>query len=156
MSTEITIRQFRRTDSEAVVTLWKRCDLVRPWNDPDKDIERKLSDSPDLFLVMEQLQDPGTTQDANKSAPRLVGSAMAGYDGHRGWVNYLAIDPDCQKLGLGRQMMDFIEQHLEKRGCPKINLQVRDTNTDVLAFYKSLGYQVDAAVSLGKRLIPDD
>ena len=86
---------------------------------------------------------------------RLVASAMAGYDGHRGWVNYLAVVPDAQGLGYGRALMAHIEAALLARGCPKLNLQVRSSNTAVLAFYRQLGYAQDEAVSLGKRLIAD-
>jgi len=137
------IRPFRVSDRVAVVGLWSRCDLVRPWNDPDLDIDRKLADDGSGLVV-------GTIDDA------IVAAMMVGYDGHRGWVNYLAVDPDRRSLGLGRQMMEFAESWLLERGCPKLNLQVRTTNTDVLAFYESLGFVVDAATSLGKRLIVDE
>ena len=81
---------------------------------------------------------------------------MIGYEGHRGWVNYLAVKPALQGSGLGRQLMQRAEQELLQVGCPKLNLQVRETNQQVLDFYNAIGYKVDAAVSLGKRLIPDD
>ena len=142
---DYSIRVFRSCDTDAVVDLWQRCDLVRPWNDPHKDIARKQADSPDLFFVLESLPQPAG----------IVGSVMAGYEGHRGWVNYLAIEPSMRKLGLGRKIMAHVEQELLRCGCPKINLQVRETNQDVIEFYQSLGYQIDAAVSLGKRLISD-
>ncbi|SDZ51222.1 GNAT family acetyltransferase [Herbiconiux ginsengi] len=135
------IRPFRASDTEAVVALWDACGLTRPWNDPRKDIARKLTTQPELFLVAES----GT----------LVGTAMAGYDGHRGWVNYLAVDPDMQGRGLGRALMAEVEQRLEALGCPKVNLQVREGNEPVMEFYRAIGYTRDAAVSFGKRLIPD-
>jgi ribosomal protein S18 acetylase RimI-like enzyme len=140
---QVQLRAFEDRDRAEVISLWARCDLVRPWNDPDRDVDRKLADSPDGFVVAE---DDG----------RLVAVMMVGYDGHRGWVNYLAVDPGRRGHGLGRAMMDHAEAWLVTQGCPKLNLQVRATNTDVLAFYEALGYRVDAAVSLGKRLIPDD
>lgn len=137
------IRPFQTSDEAAVVDLWQRCDLTRPWNDPHKDIQRKLQVQPELFLVGEI---DGT----------LVASAMAGYEGHRGWVNYLAVCPQQRQRGLARQLMAHIETLLLAMGCPKLSLQVRDTNAAALAFYERLGYQVDASVSLGKRLIADD
>lgn len=149
IDTKLTIRCFSLADQQAVIDLWQRCDLLRPWNDPVKDISRKMVNSPTDFLVGEYPISKGDDQ------VEIVAAAMAGYEGHRGWVNYLAVDPALQGHGFGRDMMDHIEQMLVDRGCPKINLQVRETNTAVLAFYKAIGYEVDAAVSLGKRLIPD-
>lgn len=146
------IEIFRPADTDAVIDLWRRADLVRSWNDPYKDIQRKLADSPDLFFVLLQAAD----SQSEISVRNVVGTVMAGYEGHRGWVNYLAVDPALQRAGLGRKLMDHVEAVLLQRGCPKINLQVRETNTAVLEFYNSIGYRVDAAVSLGKRLIPDE
>jgi len=137
------IRPFQPADEAAVVELWQRCDLTRPWNDPHKDIQRKLKVQPELFLVGE-------------IDGQLVASAMAGYEGHRGWVNYLAVCPEQRQRGLARQLMAYIEEQLLAMGCPKLSLQVRDSNTAALAFYERLGYKVDASVSLGKRLIADD
>jgi ribosomal protein S18 acetylase RimI-like enzyme/AcrR family transcriptional regulator len=138
----VQIRPFRASDTDAVVALWQVCGLTRPWNDPRKDIARKLTVQPELFLVAER----GGT---------LVGTAMAGYDGHRGWVNYLAVDPAAQRRGLGHTLMAQVEQRLEALGCPKVNLQIREGNEPVMAFYRALGYARDGAVSFGKRLIPD-
>jgi ribosomal protein S18 acetylase RimI-like enzyme len=140
---DVLLRAFRESDRGAVVDLWRRCDLVRPWNDPDRDIDRKTADSPDGFVVAEL---DGV----------VVAAMLVGYDGHRGWINYLAVDPALRGHGLGRRMVEHAESWLLSQGCPKLNLQVRATNTDVLAFYEALGYQVDAAVSLGKRLVHDD
>lgn len=137
------IRAFARPDTEAVVALWKACGLVRPWNDPRRDIERKLTVQPELFLV------------AVDADGLVVGAGMAGYDGHRGWVNYLAVRPDLQGSGLGRTLMGEFEQRLAAMGCPKLNLQVRAGNEQVLGFYESLGYEPDHTVSFGKRLIAD-
>jgi ribosomal protein S18 acetylase RimI-like enzyme len=136
------IRAFVVADTEPVVALWRSAGLVVPWNDPYRDIERKLTVQPELFLVGES---DGT----------VVATAMVGYDGHRGWVNYLAVDPDRRGQRLGALLMAEAERLLAERGCPKLNLQVRSTNTGVIEFYRSLGYHVDEAVSLGKRLIPD-
>ncbi|WP_420369851.1 GNAT family acetyltransferase [Curtobacterium sp. L1-20] len=137
------LRAFTPADTDAVIALWEACELVRPWNDPRRDIARKLSVQPELFLVAE---DP---------AGAVVGAGMAGFDGHRGWVNYLAVRPDLQGSGLGRAFMAEFERLLTDLGCPKLNLQVRAGNEQVLGFYESLGYAPDHTVSLGKRLIPD-
>ena len=136
------IRSFKLQDEEAVVQLWIDCGLVVPWNNPRKDIRRKLKVRPDLFLVAHE-------------SNRIIATVMAGYEGHRGWINYLAVHPDYQGSGVGRRMMDEAEIRLRAEGCPKINLQVRRTNDGVIAFYKRIGYKVDDAVSLGKRLEPD-
>lgn len=138
----MSIRQFAAADTGAVVALWEACGLVRPWNDPHKDIERKLGVQPELFLVVED-------------ESRVIASIMIGYDGHRGWVNYLAVDPRERRKGLGRMLMQRAEAMLLERGCPKINLQVRAGNEAVLEFYRGIGYAEDAAVSMGKRLIAD-
>lgn len=136
------IRPFAPADEPAVIALWERCHLTRPWNDPRKDIARKLQVRPDLFLV-------GTLDG------EVVATVMAGYEGHRGWMNYLAVDPEHQRRGYGRGIVAAAEQLLRDAGCPKINLQVRTTNTEVIAFYQSLGYVLDDVVSLGKRLEHD-
>lgn len=140
------LRVFTPADTESVVALWEACGLVRPWNDPRRDIARKLSVQPELFLVAEDADDPGRP---------VVGAGMAGFDGHRGWVNYLAVRPDLQGSGLGRAFMTEFERLLTALGCPKLNLQVRAGNEQVIGFYESLGYADDHTVSLGKRLIPD-
>lgn len=136
------IRPFQQTDRSAVIQLWQDCGLTVPWNDPNKDIHRKCQVGAELFLVGEH-------------HGSIIASVMGGYEGHRGWVNYLAVDPGHQRQGLAKQLMHALELKLTALGCPKINLQVRNTNTSVLAFYQALGYQVDTAVSLGKRLISD-
>jgi ribosomal protein S18 acetylase RimI-like enzyme len=137
------IRAFDPADTEPVVQLWVECGLVRPWNDPRLDIHRKMTEQPELFLVGEV--------DA-----ALVATAMVGFDGHRGWVYYLAVTPDSRGAGYGRALMARAEELLIERGCPKINLLVRAGNEPVMEFYRSLGYAEDQAVSMGKRLIPDE
>ena len=136
------IQPYRESDRGAVVALWRESGLVRPWNDPVKDIHRKLRVQPDLFLV-------GTLDS------RLVATVMAGYEGHRGWINYLAVAKECRKQGIGRRLMGEAEARLRAAGCPKINLQIRSSNAEAVAFYRSLGFSMDDVVSLGKRLIPD-
>jgi ribosomal protein S18 acetylase RimI-like enzyme len=137
------IRPFRPDDEAAVIALWQRCDLVRPWNDPHKDIQRKLLVRPDLFLV-------GIVDD------HILASVMAGYEGHRGWLNYLAVDPAHQRRGHARAMVAEAERLLRAAGCPKINLQVRTSNNGVIEFYRKLGYAADEVTSMGKRLEQDD
>lgn len=143
------IRPFRREDTEAVIALWEACELTRPWNDPRKDIERKVGLQPDLFLV-------GCAEDAGDGGGAVVASVMVGYDGHRGWINYLAVAPERRRTGLARALVAAAEERLVALGCPKVNLQVRDTNTEAMAFWESLGFVPDKAVALGRRLIPDD
>jgi len=133
------IREFRESDREALLALWEVCGLVVPWNPPDRDIALKRAFQPDLLFVVER-------------DGQLVGSVMAGYEGHRGQINYLAVHPNVQGQGLGRDLMTFAEDRLRALGAPKINLQVRAANHDVIAFYETLGYRVDETVNLGKRL----
>ena len=137
------VRPYRPEDAAAVVQLWTACGLVRPWNDPLRDISRKLKVQPDMFLVAH-------------AHGRIVGTVMAGYDGHRGWINYLAVDPKHQGLGIGRRLMAEAETLLRGVGCPKINLQVRSGNADAIAFYKRIGFTEDDVISLGKRLECDE
>ena len=142
MASLVQTRAYRDADQNAVVTLWCECGLVRPWNDPAKDIQRKLRVQRDLFLV-------GTLNG------RLVATVMAGYEGHRGWINYLAVAGEYRGRGLGRRMMDEAEARLRAIGCPKISLQIRSSNTDAVAFYRALGFSVDDSLSMGKRLVED-
>jgi len=122
-----------------VVDLWRKCGLVVPLNDPLEDIQRKLEFQPDLFLV--GLLDG-----------RVVGSIMVGYEGHRGWINYLAVAPERQRRGYGRKLVLKAVDELKKMGCLKVNLQVRRSNTSVIEFYKHLGFKEDDVISLGMRL----
>jgi ribosomal protein S18 acetylase RimI-like enzyme len=135
----LTIRPFTADDQDALIALWQDCRLVVPQNDPVMDIAAKVRFQPDLFLVA--LLDG-----------RLVGTIMAGYEGHRGWINYLAVAPDRRRQGVGKALMGAAETALRALGCPKINLQVRRTNSSVIAFYRALGFNEDEVVSLGKRL----
>lgn len=142
----IKIRNFTATDTEAVISLWERCGLTRPWNNPYKDIQRKCDEldkgGTGWFWVAEQ-------------HGQVIAAVMAGYDGHRGSVNYLAVDPDIQGKGIGRLLMQRLEAELTAAGCPKVNLLVRSDNCDVLAFYRQLGYNADAVMPLFRRLIDD-
>lgn len=140
---ETTIRTFTELDTNDVVALWQACELTRPWNNPHKDILRKTTLKDNLFLVA-------------TINGELVGTVMGGYEGHRGWINYLAVSPAHQQRGLGRALMESIEHRLLALDCPKINLQIRETNADVIAFYEAIGFLDDNVKSYGKRLIPDN
>jgi ribosomal protein S18 acetylase RimI-like enzyme len=137
---EATIRPFDPSDHAAVVTLWSEVFPSEPqWNDPALIIQRKLQVQPDLFLV--------AILDG-----KVIGTVIAGYDGVRGWVHHLAVDPSQRRLGIGRSLMRAAEVALLKLGCPKLNLQVRADNPSVVSFYGAIGYAVEERISLGKRL----
>lgn len=138
------IRSFSYNDADQsqVTALWQACELTRPWNNPTRDIARKQSMQPAWFVVGEV-------------DGQVMASAMFGYDGHRGWMYYLAVSPQHQRQGHARALVTYGEALLKAAGCPKLNLLVRSGNQQVLAFYQRLGYGQDDVVSLGKRLIPD-
>jgi ribosomal protein S18 acetylase RimI-like enzyme len=137
------IRPFQNEDESALMDLWSKCELIRSVNDPAKDIRRKLAVNPEWFLV-------GIIEG------KVVASVMAGYEGHRGWINYLAVHPQHRLNGHGRQIMAEAERLLRAAGCPKINLQVRANNRAVVAFYERIGFRMDDVVSFGKRLEHDE
>jgi ribosomal protein S18 acetylase RimI-like enzyme len=139
---ELHIRPYQDKDEADVIDLWHRCNLLVSWNSPKSDIHRKARVNPELFLV-------GLIND------RVVGTAMGGYEGHRGWINYLAVAPDCRRRGFGERLMLAIEEKLRELGCPKINLQIRAGNADAIKFYECLGYSCDDVISMGKRLEKD-
>ena len=138
----ILIRPLQEADRAAVIDLWYRCNLVVPWNDPDLDISRKLHVRPEWFLV-------GT------SAGKVIATLMVGYEGHRGWLNYLAVEPGFRRRGIARLLVAHAEQLLREAGCPKICLQVRTGNTAALEFYRALDFFRDDVIGLGKRLVDD-
>ena len=140
MSAEI--RAFRTADEDAVVELWEQAGLTRPWNDPRADIRRKLSVQPELFLVAAD----GDT---------VVGTVMAGYDGHRGWLYYLASASSHRGRGIGRALVVEAERLLEAMGCPKVQLMVRPDNAGARGFYDALGYVPLETWATGRRLIVD-
>jgi len=134
------VRVYQESDEQAVIALWNRLLEPRaPHNDPALNIRKKLEVDRDLFFV--------ATLDE-----RVVGTVMGGYDGHRGWIYSVAVDTDCQRHGIGSALLRHVEAALIQRGCLKINLQVRATNTEVIAFYEQLGFEVEEIVSMGKRL----
>jgi len=133
------IRPFHPDDEKEVIALWFECNLVSPQNNPRSDIERKLRVNPEWFFV-------------GILGGKVVATCMAGYEGHRGWINYLAVSPQYRRQGIATLMMNQAESRLRAAGCPKINLQIRETNKEVIQFYKSIGYAKDLVVSMGKRL----
>jgi ribosomal protein S18 acetylase RimI-like enzyme len=133
------IVRYDSKHQEAVIDLWKECCLIVPWNDPEEDIQKKIDFQPDLFFVA--LLDGA-----------IIGSVMAGYEGHRGWLNYLAVLPRYQKRGYGKRLVEKAIDKLAEMGCLKVNLQVRRTNASAVEFYKHLGFKIDEVASLGKRL----
>lgn len=135
------IRSYRPADEDAVIALWRECEMLR-WSDPHKDIARKLQVNPEWFLVGE-------------SEGRVVATCMIGYEGHRGWINLLAVSPALQGGGHGKALMSEAERILRGVGCAKINLQVRASNTKVVAFYEKLGFVSEPLVNMGKRLTHD-
>ena len=138
----IEIRPFALSDTDAVVALWHETGLTRPWNDPEADIRRKLTVQPELFLVA-------------VDADEVIGTVMAGYDGHRGWLYYLASSPGRRREGTGRRLVQEAERRLVALGCPKVQLMVRPENDAVHAFYAGLGYEPFDVWTTGKRLIAD-
>lgn len=124
---------------QAAVRLWHDCGLTRPWNDPAADLARAL-------------EGPSSTVLAAVDDGRLVGTVMAGHDGHRGWVYYLAVDPGSRGAGLGRALMEAAESWLREQGAPKVQLMVRADNTAVVEFYERLGYADQKVALLGRFL----
>jgi ribosomal protein S18 acetylase RimI-like enzyme len=140
---DFVIRKYRAADQQEVIDLWIQCGLAAPQNNPKLDIERKLKVNPEWFLVGEL-------------GGKIVAACIAGYEGHRGWINYLAVAPQYRCKGFAKQVMRKAESILRDAGCPKINLQIRTSNTDVIEFYKAIGYDIDDVISMGKRLVHDN
>lgn len=140
---EILIRPYKPEDEMQILDLWVECGLVVPQNNPKRDIERKLKGNPELFLV-------GILEN------KVVASCMAGYEGHRGWINYLAVSPNYRRRGFATDMMKATEYKLREMGCPKINLQIRASNHEMIKFYESIGFSDDHVLSMGKRLERDE
>ena len=138
--TDRIVREYAERDRDEVVALWHRVFADDPpRNAPVRVIERKLGTQRELFLVAER-------------RGRVVGTVLGGYDGFRGWVYHLAVDPEHRRGGIGRELMQEIERRLNALGCPKINLQIRAHNSGVRAFYERLGFAVEAHISMGKEL----
>ncbi|MEO9470402.1 GNAT family acetyltransferase [Parasphingorhabdus sp.] len=127
------------SDVDNVIALWKACDLTRPWNDPKADYQLALAtETSDILLARRE--------------GALIASIMVGFDGHRGWVYYLAVAPKHRRDGLGRIMMGAAEDWLKHRNAPKVQLMVREDNAQAIGFYKALGYETQPVVTIGKRI----
>jgi ribosomal protein S18 acetylase RimI-like enzyme len=137
-----TIRQYLPEDEKDVISLWSDCNLIVPHNNPKRDIERKLKVNPEWLKrdIERKLKVNPEWFLVGEIDGRIIGTCMAGYEGHRGWINYLAVAPTYQRGGLATRMMKEAERLLGNAGCPKINLQVRASNVDVIEFYKSIGF----------------
>lgn len=127
MKRTMNIRNFTPADKPEIINLWNLCGLVVPDNDPGKDIELKMKFQPDLFFIGE-------------IEHRIIAAVMAGYDGHRGSLNYLGVHPGFRNKGHGRSIVEFCIQKLRELDCPKINIQVRNSNLSVIDFYKKSGF----------------
>ncbi len=133
------IAAAKESDADDVIALWEACGLTRPWNDPAADFRLALANQTSAILLAH-------------IEGALVASVMTGFDGHRGWVYYLAVAPDSRKHGLGTKMMAAAERWLRERNAPKIQLMVRDGNEAAIGFYKALDYDVQPVVTIGRRL----
>ena len=137
--TQLHIRPYHSDDAEQVIDLWHRCDLLRHGISPQEEIRRKVALQPELFTV-------GIIEG------QVVATVMAGYEGRRGWLNYVAVSPDYQRQGIGRKMVENAVAQLRETGCPKVNLQIVASNQVVVGFYESLGFTVEKLISMGRRL----
>ncbi|MBZ4488618.1 GNAT family acetyltransferase [Microbacterium sp. cx-55] len=138
----VRIRAFDEADTAQIVALWHAAGLTRPWNDPHRDIERKLRVQRELFLVA-------------ADGPDIVGTVMGGYDGHRGWLYYLATAETHRGQGVGAALVAEVERMLLAMGCPKVQLMVRPDNAGARGFYEAIGYESFDTWATGKRLIAD-
>jgi ribosomal protein S18 acetylase RimI-like enzyme len=144
-SADVTFREAEDGDVEQLVALWEACGLTRPWNDPRLDVADARRNPTSAVLV-------GLVGLVGAAERGVVASAVVGYDGHRGWVYYLAVSPEAQRGGLGRAAMGAAEEWLRRHGVRKVRLMVRHGNAQVLGFYESLGYADSACVVLGRDL----
>ena len=128
-------------DKERVIELWNKVfPITSPHNDPLTSINRKLSIKDNLFFI------------AESDEKKVIGTIMAGYDGHRGWIYSLAVNPDYRKKRIGTLLLKHAEKELLKLDCPKINLQILPSNKEVISFYKKNGFSIEERISMGKKL----
>ncbi|SDA20458.1 GNAT family acetyltransferase [Sphingomonas sp. NFR15] len=137
------IAEASASDAAAVVALWRACGLTRPWNDPDADFALALATATSTVLVARDGTD-------------AIGSVMVGFDGHRGWIYYLAVAPERRRSGLGRALMAAAQAWLAARGVPKVQLMVREGNATALGFYEALGLERQPIVVFGRFLGGDE
>jgi ribosomal protein S18 acetylase RimI-like enzyme len=138
-SRQAMIAPLGMADITALVALWENCELTRPWNDPERDARLAIEGATSTILGL-------------RDGDALIGSVMAGFDGHRGWVYYLAVAPDRRRAGLGRALMEAAEAWLRERSAPKLQLMVRSGNAEALGFYEALGLERQDVVTLGRFL----
>ena len=135
----LSVAPIEDDDVASVVSLWERCGLTQPWNDPAADIALARRDGNAAVLV-------------GRDGERIVASVMVGHDGHRGWVYYVSVDPECRGKGFGRIIMTAAEQWLRERGILKLMLIVRRANAKVQAFYETLDYSEQDRILYAKWL----
>ena len=136
------IRNYdNKKDKEQVIELWNNVfPITSPHNDPLSSINRKLAVEDNLFFV------------AESDEKKVIGTVMAGYDGHRGWIYSLAVNPKYRKKSIGSLLLKHAEKELLKLNCPKINLQVLSSNKDIVNFYRKNGFNIEERISMGKKL----
>tara|TARA_B100001123_G_scaffold184440_1_gene211055 strand:+ start:59 stop:553 length:495 start_codon:yes stop_codon:yes gene_type:complete len=136
---QMKFRSYSVQDRDQAISLWQRVlPDDQPHNEASRVIDAKLAVDAMLFIA----EDNGT----------IIASAMAGYDGHRGWLYSVAVDPQHRRKGIGRELVETVVQEVKCIGCIKVNLQVRSTNSQVVEFYESLGFTVEERISMGKLL----
>ncbi len=133
------IKEFKPCDREPVVSLWERCGLTRPWNNPHEDFDLATASASSTILV-------------GRLDGRIIASVMVGFDGHRGWLYYLTVDPSYQGNGFGRELVAAAEEWLKAKGAPKADLMVRHDNADAVRFYKRMGHAPQDVTTLGEKL----
>lgn len=133
------IRQFCKDDYSSVMQLWIKCNLVIKKSDELSELEKLLRCNADLFLVKTENE-------------KIIGCFLGCWDGRRGWINHLAVDPEKSRMGIGKSLMEEVEKRLKLKGCLKINLTILPNNEDVLAFYSTIGYCEEKVIFLSKRL----
>ncbi len=140
INNQVNIRKYQDSDRQALIELWETVFLDDPpHNQPDRVIDLKLAND-DMILVAE-------------SNHTLIGSCLAGYDGHRGWLNAVAVQPKFQRRGVGELLVIRAMGILKELGCIKVNLQIRPSNIEVIKFYQSLGFEIEERVNMGRLLI---
>jgi ribosomal protein S18 acetylase RimI-like enzyme len=139
VTAKFTIRIIADSDVDAIISLWGRCDLTRPWNDPSTDIQRARSGQNSTILIGEY-------------DGAIVASVMVGYDGHRGWMYYVAVEPGVQNNGLGLRMVRAAEEWLSAQSIEKVMLMVRPENQAALGFYRTIGYEEEPRIIFAKWL----
>ena len=135
----INIKTATIKNTQSIIEIWEEVKLVRSWNNPNDDIENALSTLTSTILLL-------------CSENQIIGTVMVGYDGHRGWIYYLAVRTELQKQGYGKKMVQEAENWLRAKNVPKVNLMIRNTNEQVKGFYQAIGYKDDEVITMAKWL----